>query len=163
MITTEDRIPAVTDHDQLAVGAAESTRTLALCALPTEPRSVPATRRFVRAALLRWAVPPDAIDTLLVVLSELATNVVLHSGSTEMSVLVRFDGTALTVEVKDQGRWLVRHTPRRAAEDDDAAFGRGLALVAACTSWWTMDITDAGTRVTARCPVVHATDGEPGS
>ncbi|MFI1716572.1 ATP-binding protein [Streptomyces litmocidini] len=129
---------------------------VALCALPVTPESVPAVRRFVRGAVRRWAVPADATDTFLLVVSELVTNVVLHSSSAEVTVLVSFDGAALTVEVKDQGRWLDRRVPRQVAEDDDAAFGRGLALVTACTSWWAADVTPSGTRVVARCPIVTA-------
>ncbi|MFJ8132187.1 ATP-binding protein [Streptomyces hydrogenans] len=157
MITTEHRTPAVTDREQHAGPSHMPSRVVALCALPVTPESVPAMRRFFRSAARQWAVPADATDTLLLVVSELVTNVVLHSTSAEVTVLVAFDGVALTVEVKDQGRWLDRRLPRQVAEDDDAAFGRGLALVTACTSWWAADVTPNGTRVVAHCPIMAAT------
>ncbi|MFF9133157.1 ATP-binding protein [Streptomyces sp. NPDC014776] len=161
VITTEHPTPVAADRVQHGDASPAATRAAALCALPVTPRSVPAVRRFVRGAVRSWAVPADTEDTLLLVVSELVTNVVLHSTSAEVTVLVSFDGVVLTAEVKDQGRWLTRRTPRRVAEDDDAAFGRGLALVTACTSWWATDVTADGTRVVAHCPVAGAAPENP--
>ncbi|MFI8828725.1 ATP-binding protein [Streptomyces sp. NPDC053431] len=154
MITTEHHTLLLADRDRRGDASGAPTPAVALCALPVTPATVPTVRHFVRDAVRRWAVPADTADASLLVVSELVTNVVLHSSSAEVAVLVSFDGAGLTVEVRDQGRWLDRHSPRQVPEDDGAAFGRGLALVTACTSWWAADVTPGGTRVVARCPVL---------
>ncbi len=111
---------------------------------------MPVLRRFARRTAQRWAVPEDASETLALVVSELVTNAVLHSGSADVTGLIVFDGDAVTVEVTDSGRWLVRDANRSVTEDADAEFGRGLDLVRACTSWFTVHPSDAGTTVVAR-------------
>ncbi|MGW1490292.1 ATP-binding protein [Streptomyces sp. NPDC002402] len=116
---------------------------------------MPALRRFARRTAEQWAIPADSSDVLSLVVSELVTNAVLHSGSLEVTLLIVFDGAAMTVEVADTGRWLARVAERRVTEDDGAAFGRGLELVTACTSWWAALPTAAGTRVVARLPIVE--------
>ncbi|AVZ77035.1 ATP-binding protein [Streptomyces lunaelactis] len=114
--------------------------------------AVPDLRRFARATARRWAVPEDPCDTLALVVSELVTNVVLHSGSPNVALLITFDGVALTVEVTDNGRW-PESDARTPALAQRASFGRGLELVRACTSRCTVLPTIAGTRVTTRIPV----------
>ncbi|MER6129780.1 ATP-binding protein [Streptomyces sp. NPDC001795] len=115
--------------------------------------SVPEARHFARRAALRWAIPEEPCETLSLIVSELVTNVVLHSGSAYVTAFIVFDGVAVTVEVTDFGRWLVRDADHRVAEDGGAAFGRGLDLVRACTSRLTIHPSPAGTRVVAHLPV----------
>jgi anti-sigma regulatory factor (Ser/Thr protein kinase) len=120
--------------------------------------AVPKSRHFARDAARRWALPEDPSDTLSLVVTELVTNAVLHSGSADVTTLIVFDGIVVTVEVTDSGRWLERGANRRVMEDEDAAFGRGLDLVKACTSWCTVHLSAAGTRVVVRLPVVDGAD-----
>ncbi|MFI1366454.1 ATP-binding protein [Streptomyces griseochromogenes] len=115
--------------------------------------AVPELRHFARRAAQRWAVPEDASDTLVLVVSELVTNAVLHSGSADVTQLIVFDGVAVTVEVADSGRWLVRDANRRVTEDAGAESGRGLDLVRACSSWFTIHPSAVGTKAVARIPV----------
>ncbi|MBL1102125.1 ATP-binding protein [Streptomyces sp. 205] len=110
--------------------------------------AVPELRHFARSAAQRWGIPQDACDTLLLVVSELVTNTVLHSGSSDVMAVIVFDGVAVTVEITDSGRWLVRDVK----EDQDADFGRGLDLVRACTSWCAVHPSASGTRVVVRLP-----------
>ncbi|MEU9992719.1 ATP-binding protein [Streptomyces sp. NPDC048045] len=114
---------------------------------------MPELRRFARRAARQWAVPEDASDTLALVSGELVTNAVLHSGSADVTQLIVFDGVAVSVEVADSGRWLVRDANRSTTQDAGAEFGRGLDLVRACTSWFTLHPSAVGTRAVARISV----------
>ncbi|MFD4242962.1 ATP-binding protein [Streptomyces sp. NPDC058525] len=49
--------------------------------IPATPASVSELRRLVRDQARRWALPENAEDSLQLIVSELAGNVVLHSGS----------------------------------------------------------------------------------
>ncbi|MEU1404811.1 ATP-binding protein [Streptomyces sp. NPDC005728] len=131
------------------------SRSWALCITRAVAAAVPEARRFARQAARRWALPEDPTATLSLVVSELVTNAVLHSGSEDVTTLIVFDGLDVTVEVTDSGQWLERGTHRRVAEDEDAAFGRGLDLVRACTSWCTIHLSAAGSRVMARLPIAE--------
>lgn len=115
---------------------------------------MPDLRRFAVYTARRWAIPQDSYDTLALVVSELVTNVVLHSGSPDVALLITFDGVDLTIEVTDNGRWLENGAGAPTLEHR-ASFGRGLELVRAYTSWSTVLATAAGTRVTAGIPVIE--------
>ena len=101
-----------------------------------EPRQVPAARAFVAAALAEC----PARETLPACVSELAANAVAHTASGAGGVF------AVEVSRPAEGRALVAVTdlggpgepairPRNAG-DELAESGRGLALVAACSSRW---------------------------
>ncbi|MFF3402966.1 ATP-binding protein [Streptomyces sp. NPDC002659] len=115
---------------------------------------MPDLRRFAVHTARRWAIGKDPYDTLALVVSELVTNVVLHSGSPDVALLITFDGVDLTVEVTDNGRWLA-HDAGGPALEKRASFGRGLELVRAYTTSCTVLATAAGTRVTAAIPVIE--------
>ncbi|MFI6415394.1 ATP-binding protein [Streptomyces sp. NPDC050585] len=100
-----------------------------MAALPACPRAVPRLRRLMAAIALSRRLPAAAQEALAVIVSELATNAVLHSGSPDLTVTIEADRHSLTVEVRDHGRWRNRSAPRCEATDMDAEFGRGLALV----------------------------------
>ncbi|WP_431681387.1 ATP-binding protein [Kitasatospora sp. KL5] len=117
--------------------------------LPAVPESVPQLRRTARALVRSRRLSPDVAEALSVIVTELATNVVLHSGSPDVSVLFEVCDTALTVRVRDTGRWRERPTPRCEPADVDAAFGRGLDLVDAFAVDTTVLRTAGGTLVEA--------------
>lgn len=108
-----------------------SGQLLVLIALSASPRSVPLVRRLARAVARVQQLSEAAEEALTVIVTELATNVALHSGSSDLSVMLEADDASLTVVVRDSGRWRARLTPRCEGADMDAAFGRGLALVEA--------------------------------
>jgi anti-sigma regulatory factor (Ser/Thr protein kinase) len=99
--------------------------------VPSAPRSVALVRRYAVDACvgLGWA---DAADTVALLVSELATNAILHAYGPEIRVRILDHGPRLRVEVFDGSP--VLPVPRRAhahAED-----GRGLALVQAQAVRW---------------------------
>jgi anti-sigma regulatory factor (Ser/Thr protein kinase) len=96
-----------------------------------EPHQVPVVRRFVAAALRAWDV--DATDVVLLV-SELATNAVLHARS-PFRVTVILQGGRLRVEVSDDNSRL----PSFGVVPTDANSGRGLMLVQSLAGAWGVD------------------------
>ncbi|MDP9019418.1 MAG: ATP-binding protein [Actinomycetota bacterium] len=93
--------------------------------------SVGEARLFVRDALSETDAPEDVVDSAVLLVSELATNVALHA-RTHVRVTVRFEGESLWAEVKD---WNSR-LPQACLPPDDATTGRGLKLVEAIASSW---------------------------
>ncbi|GGS96126.1 ATP-binding protein [Streptomyces cinerochromogenes] len=97
-------------------------------------RSVRLAREFVRGTLTEWAAAERSDDVLLCV-SELATNALLHGVPAGRGFLLRLelhrDG-ALRVEVHDSGPGEVR-APEASP---DSEHGRGLLLVAALADKW---------------------------
>jgi anti-sigma regulatory factor (Ser/Thr protein kinase) len=118
--------------------------------------AVPALRHFAGETARRWALSEQTADALSLVVSELVTNVVLHSGSPDVTVLLARGDDDIRVEVKDSGSWQTRLTPRLVPEDDDAACGRGLELVKHFSNWWLAFLDPRGTRVVASLPAVAA-------
>ncbi len=104
--------------------------------------SVGETRRFVRDVLAETDAPPDAVDSAVLLVSELATNAALHA-RTDLQVTVRFEDGRLWAEVKD---WNSR-MPQPCRAPPDATSGRGLALVEALASRWGAERDGDGKRV----------------
>jgi anti-sigma regulatory factor (Ser/Thr protein kinase) len=97
---------------------------------PADPDSARAARRFVTDALRRWGLDGALLDDAQLVLSELATNAVIHARS-ELSVGVSRTSSGVRVTVRDasQAQPTVRDEPAKAS-------GRGLRLVSALASSW---------------------------
>ncbi|MCX4787491.1 ATP-binding protein [Streptomyces sp. NBC_01221] len=98
-----------------------------------ERRSVPAAREFVRGAVADWGFGARLDDVLLCV-SELATNALVHGAPPGRGYLVRLlleeGGAALRVEVHDSGGG------QPGVREPDGESGRGLLLVAAVADRW---------------------------
>lgn len=106
------------------------------------PASVSRMRGLLERLQTSWRMP-DATDGVVELLAtELAANAVQHAQS-DMTVIVRYLGDVIRVEVGDGSRELPRR--RQAAEDD--LDGRGLALVDALASDWGVLPTRTGKRV----------------
>ncbi|WP_432066195.1 ATP-binding protein [Streptomyces sp. C10-9-1] len=123
---------------------APGTRFGAACDADARDSSVRRMRSFVSHAVRRLDLPEDVRDTARLVVSELVTNAVLHSGSHSVTVLVGMGPGRLLITVRDHGRWRDRGGTRHSAGDADASCGRGLDLVRALTE---------------RCTVVSGPDG----
>jgi anti-sigma regulatory factor (Ser/Thr protein kinase) len=126
----------------------------------------PAAARIVVAQALRDRVAADVLDSALLVVSELVTNSVRHSGaSPEDAVIVRIGPSPALVrlEVEDAGRRGVI-APR--LPDPNGGGGFGLQLVQALSDRWGLErVAAGGTIVWAQLPRTHvsapATSDEP--
>lgn len=108
-----------------------------------ERRSVPAAREFVREALAGGALGARADDVLLCV-SELATNALLHGVPPGRGYLLRVwaavEHGLLRVEVHDSGDG----APCARAAEAGAESGRGLLLVGAVADRWGVEERSPG-------------------
>jgi anti-sigma regulatory factor (Ser/Thr protein kinase) len=108
-----------------------------------------AARRFVAGVLGRrpYGDRVDLHDAQLVV-SELATNAVIHAG-TPFSVAVRSDGSAVRISVQDSSAV----QPVMRAQDPLALAGRGLRLVSMVSRAWGVEYGPDGQTVWAELPL----------
>ncbi|MGW9434722.1 ATP-binding protein [Streptomyces sp. NPDC055607] len=98
--------------------------------LPSEPASVPTARRFVVEVLTDWGLDEfsDQADAVRLIVSELATNAVLHTfgQSPTFTVDVRLDrGEQLHVGVTDSHPRRPRRLPAAVQQDN----GRGMVII----------------------------------
>jgi CheY-like chemotaxis protein/anti-sigma regulatory factor (Ser/Thr protein kinase) len=100
--------------------------------------SVPLARDFVRRQLDEWGVA-HLFDAAGLVVTELATNAVLHAGS-PYTVQVSHAGGALRIEVADHHDG----TPEPQPFSADAESGRGIVLVSAVSTSWGIDAQPEG-------------------
>lgn len=98
--------------------------------LPLDPRSVRRARSHVRERLDAWGLS-ELVDDANLVVSELATNAVVHAHSSYTVAAVRQVGS-VRLEVHDEGGGTVRPAPGT----PDGLGGRGLLLVSALSSAW---------------------------
>ncbi len=117
--------------------------------LPPDPASARAARRFLAGVLASWRMPePLEGDAAALLLSELANNAILHARS-PFTVIVRYDGDWLRVEVGDASgaelRSLGGYLP-------SAESGRGLAIVDVLATRWGIERTPSGKRVWFELP-----------
>ncbi|MDQ1680650.1 MAG: hypothetical protein QOI42_1509 [Frankiaceae bacterium] len=110
-------------------------------AWPATPSSVRAAREFVEAHLEEWGAAAHIWPAVTVV-SELATNAVLHA-RTDFTVSVELVGRQLRLTVTDASP----SVPSRRHYDVDAATGRGMALLESLTSSWGSDSHASGKSV----------------
>lgn len=101
-------------------------------------RSPGAARRFVREVLGRWG-RADLVDDASAVVTELATNAVLHAESDFVVAVSRSNG-AVRIGVRDAG------TAPPVSRDGDltTVSGRGIRLVSAMADRWGTEAVDDG-------------------
>jgi len=104
---------------------------------PGDPSSVRVARQFATACLREWG-HEDLVGPVTLIVSELATNAVVHAQST-FSVRLTLTAKALRVEVTDCGGGL----PNPINPDPSGVGGRGLLLVAQLGVAWGVDPGDA--------------------
>lgn len=119
-----------------------------------QPHSVGQARRFVQEVAAQWSVDPDGMP---LVVSELATNAVVHAHS-DYSVRLCQRGTELRVDVEDRDPTLPHPTQTALADQH----GRGLALVELFASRWGTDALPDGKVVWALLPVGGPASAGPG-
>jgi anti-sigma regulatory factor (Ser/Thr protein kinase) len=118
--------------------------------LPAELSSVVAARRLVDSAVASWSVGENVAQDAALVVSELVTNAVLHTG-TVLSVRVRRLEPGVRLEVKDGSTQPPVVVTDRPADLLATHFmtGRGLALLAATADRWGSDPLPDGKTVWA--------------
>jgi anti-sigma regulatory factor (Ser/Thr protein kinase) len=115
--------------------------------LPAHPATPARARRLARSGLAGWRVVGDTHDTTLLVISELVTNAVVHTGGHGVVCEVRLVPGALRVTVCDEGCATDEIQVR--APDPEREHGRGLLLVDAMCRAWGARRQDAGMLVWA--------------
>ena len=115
--------------------------TAASQTFPAEPASVPSARRFVRGTLDGMGLSA-AWDAAEVLVSEVATNAVLHARS-EFTVEVERAGEVVRVSVLDRSVVV----PRQRTYGTQSTTGRGLRLVATLAVAWGVDRSAGGKAV----------------
>ncbi|HEY9410097.1 MAG TPA: ATP-binding protein [Jiangellaceae bacterium] len=123
---------------------ADATRTVELAGSVS---SVPEARHIVRDDLVRRRVPPTVIDNALIVVTELVSNAILHAEPLSMAgssagVVLRWSVADhhVFVDVTDGGG---DDLPQQKLAAPVETAGRGLAIVDAVASHWTVQV-DAG-------------------
>lgn len=110
--------------------------------LPARVEQVSRARRLVSARLESWGVGEDAHDTALLVVSELFTNAIVHTGGHLVSCELRAGADSLRVTVQDQGS---APTGPHVCRGTEGERGRGLLLVEAVSRAWGTYDTASGT------------------
>ncbi|WP_326594797.1 ATP-binding protein [Streptomyces sp. NBC_01803] len=102
-------------------------------ALPAVDASTSEARRRTRLKLAEWRTPDETCDDAQLVMSELVTNALRHTGSHTVVCELRLLGGLLRIAVTGDGMG-PQEPPRPAAEEDES--GRGLFLVRALATVW---------------------------
>lgn len=137
------------DVTVLGLTAADRTRS-ASRHLPQDASAAGLARSFVTRTLEEWAVAEDVVGTAELCVSELVTNVVIHAG-TPSTVSLRTDEEFVLMTVQDHGGPGRVRVPDR--DDVEAISGRGLSLVEALTSAWSVEESTDGTLVWCEIPL----------
>jgi two-component sensor histidine kinase len=96
--------------------------------LPCRPASVALARQLVRAKV--WDLPPDALEAAELMVSELATNCVLHA-RTDFELTIGRTRGEIRVEVSDGAS-----APPVRQVEPQAQSGRGLQFVESMADAW---------------------------
>ena len=104
--------------------------------LDAVPRSVTVARHAVRAALSAVAAPVEVTEDVLLLVSELVTNAILHAG-TDVRVSATVTPGRVLVAVSDDDP---EHAPHRPDRGRMATSGRGIGLVDLLSSAWGIEI-----------------------
>ncbi|PRY10842.1 ATP-binding SpoIIE family protein phosphatase [Kineococcus rhizosphaerae] len=139
---------ALTDDAALLVATftgADAGRLEASLWLPPDIRAVAAAREFLRDRLTAWSTD-ELLDEAELVLSELVTNALVHTGG-GAGLALRFDGAhrRLTISVEDSST----RSPHERAMSPDALGGRGLGIVEAVADAWGVRVGEQGKTVWA--------------
>jgi anti-sigma regulatory factor (Ser/Thr protein kinase) len=120
-----------------------------------DPASASHVRREIAADLRRGEVTPDSVHDVLLVVSELVSNAVVHTPTPPPSPTDQLDvgwdlhDHEVFVRVNDSSPG----NPSVRVADDQRSGGRGLAIVAAIASEWGVRPVTCGKQVWARIPV----------
>jgi PAS domain S-box-containing protein len=133
--------------DDVAVLIARVTESLeefrsAVRRIGPDEREVRATRGFVTATMNEWGIAPHLVDDIVLLVSELVTNAVIH-GSAPIELRLRRSRRHVVLEVYDGAFFL----PRKLRPTPDDEHGRGLQLVTILADRWGIRPTAEGKSV----------------
>ncbi|MFF8972311.1 ATP-binding protein [Streptomyces sp. NPDC014995] len=117
-----------------------------------DPAEVGRARRWARSRLAGSGIGADEAlaETLILLVSELVTNAVVHTGSPavlRLSLPGGTDGEAGEVPVRLEVADTSDRAPVPRCPDDDATGGRGLALVDGLADRWGWSVEGRGKRI----------------
>jgi CheY-like chemotaxis protein len=145
-------LPGILVELHRLVGEVENCVARLTRQLPAEVTSPALARRAVSRALVAFC-DDDTLATILLCLSEVVTNAVVH-GQSAPSISVEVRPAAVHVEVRDTAPEL----PAPEAPAPDATSGRGLAILdAAAERWGTRRHTDGGKTIWFDVGLRHST------
>jgi hypothetical protein len=122
--------------------------TTAVWPIAPEERSVSQLRTSVSRTLLGWSIPTSIAHDILLLVTELATNAVLH-GRPPIQLRLRRTAAHIVVEVDDSATFL----PRKLRPTPEDEHGRGLQLVSLLAHRWGTRPTATGKSVWCVFPV----------
>jgi anti-sigma regulatory factor (Ser/Thr protein kinase) len=115
----------------------------AVTRLPADASAVPAARRFASQALIHQGAHGDLLDRTQLLVTELATNAVVHAHSPiRLSVIPGQECVRVEVRDDDPTPLAAPHKP-----EPDAEGGRGLWLVSALARRWGINGNERGKTV----------------
>ena len=123
----------VSRSDTASERSGAASLDLALAALP---RSISTARHAVARLLQTKPVPEEVIEDVLLLVSELVTNAVLHA-RTEVHVAASVEPGRVLVSVADDDPEHAPHRPERGAL---ATSGRGMWLVERLATAWGVEV-----------------------
>ncbi|MFB7862964.1 ATP-binding protein [Streptomyces sp. NPDC056069] len=124
--------------------------------LPARTDAVARARLLAEERLILWGCDAEIRDTVVLVVSELVTNAVVHTASTRFVCELREGEERLRISVRDEGG----PAGPRIRDCGEEERGRGLILVDALCSAWGADRTGHGTAQIVWAELAHGT-GEP--
>ncbi|MFF0739921.1 ATP-binding protein [Streptomyces sp. NPDC004111] len=126
-------------------------------ALPACPESVARARHLTTDRLAYWGLFADVGDTAALVVSELVTNAVIHTGSERVRCELSDRDGRLRISVQDEGVGADGPTLRRKADTETSGeHGRGLFLVDAMCDTWGSHEYDAESGRTVWAELTHS-------
>ncbi|MER6530141.1 ATP-binding protein [Streptomyces sp. NPDC001508] len=102
--------------------------------LPAGAACVAQARCLVGTLLAGWGLADEQADDALLVVSELVTNAIAHSGGSRITCRVHVRGERVRIEVEDERR--AASVPAVREPDADDQGGRGLLLVSRLSDAW---------------------------
>ncbi|PWI07207.1 phosphatase [Streptomyces sp. NWU339] len=137
-----------------------SVRRTMLTVEQTEPERVSEARQHLRELLHDWC-SPDQVDSAVLLLSEMLTNVLVHTDTDALlvaEVIGGREGRRMRIEVTDAGDDL----PHRRTPGELASSGRGLLLIELLAHTWGVDPRGKGKSIWFELQELHEPD-EPGA
>ncbi len=137
-----DVVGATGEGSSWDLAEAQATRRF-----PCESDAPRRARHFAIATLEHWGQPPELVDDVCLLVSELATNAVIHGNSDFVVTMSRADGV-VRCSVSDHET----APPRPRVAQHDAPSGRGLLIVDTIAVAWGVTSLGAGKVVWADLP-----------